>query len=388
MLMDLLKGDDAGLQAIAAGAVRTLEGDAVTAAVADALPTLDAHGQLVALYALRARGDRAALPAVTGAVNSDDPDVKIAALEALATVGGATSVELLTGLAVSEDPEVSRGAKASLASLRGLDVDGVVVSAMQTANGPSKLVLIDALAARGAESAVPELVKTAVDSDEAVRNASLEALGVLAGEPDLAQMLSLLVQMNGNPSQATAENSVVAVVQRMDTVGDGASAISRALAGLKGKPAVAASLVSVLGRIGDSGTLAQIRELAASTKASPVKDAAVRALADWPSADVIEDLLHVVSAPSSNDTHKALAFRGFLRLLRQDSGRPTEETLQYYEEAVQLASSADDKRLVLAGLAEIRDERALALVEPYLADEEVKAEAAQAAERIKSNLQQ
>ena len=386
LLLDLLKGNDAGLQAIAAGAVRTLEGDDVTTAVAGALPNLDANGQMVALYALRARGDRAALPAVTDAVSSDDPDVKIAALEALATVGGASSVELLTGLAVSDDPEVARVAKATLAALRGLDVDDAVVKAMNAARGPAKLVLIGALAARGAQSAVPDLKKSAVDSDEAVRQASLEALGALASDSELTQLLSLLVQMNGNPSQTAAENTVVAVVQRMETTQKGASTISRALSSLKGKPEVAASLVRVLGRIGDSSALSQLRDLAFNAKDEPVKDAAVRALADWPSAEVIDDLRNLAST-SSNDTHKALAFRGFLRLLRQGGDRPMEDTLKLYEEAVQLASSADDKRLVLAGLAEVRDERALALVEPYLADDDVKAEATQATEQIKKNLQ-
>jgi len=386
LLLDLLKGNDAGLQAIAAGALRTLDGNEVTAAVAGVLPNLDPNGQMVALYALRARGDRAALPAVTDAVSSDDPDVKIAALEALATVGGASSVELLTGLAVSDDPEVARVAKATLASLRGLDVDGIIITAMNAADDPAKLVLIDALAARGGNSAVPELLKTAVDSDEAVRNAALEALGVLASESDLTPLLSLLVQMNGNPSQTVAENTVVAVVQRMETAQEGAGTISRALAGLRGKPAVAASLVRALGRIGDPGTLDQLRNLAINSKAGPVQDAAVRALADWPSAEVIDDLRNLASA-SSNDTHKALAFRGFLRLLRQGGDRPVEDTLKLYEEAVHLASSADDKRLVLAGLAEVRDERALALVEPYLTDEDVKAEAAQATEQITKNLQ-
>jgi HEAT repeat protein len=387
MLLDLLKRSDAALQAIAAGALRNLEGDKVTSEMASVLPSLDAHGQLVALYALRARADGAALPAVTTAVSSEDPDVKIAALETLTTVGNASSVPSLTALAVSDDPEVARVARATLASVRGDDVDDAIIAAMQSAQGPVKSELINALSARGAQSAVPMLLQTATDQDEALRNASFDALGALAQENDLAPVLGLLVQANGSPSQSAAENTVVAMAGRIDPAGKVAQEISGTLANSAGKPEVQASLVRVLGRIADASSLAQLRDLAANANDEPVKDAAVRALADWPTADVLDDLRQI-AATSSNNTHKTLALRGVLRLLRQGGDRPIEDTLALYQEASTLAVSADDKRLVLAGLAEMRDERALALVEPYLADEEVKAEAAQASEKITNSLQQ
>ncbi|MCL4690914.1 MAG: HEAT repeat domain-containing protein [Candidatus Hydrogenedentes bacterium] len=386
MLIELLKGSDAGLQAIAAGALRNLEGGKVTAELASALPKLDPHGQLVALYALRAREDGEALPAVTAALDSSDPDVKIAALEALATVGNASSVSQLAALSMSDDAEVARVSRATLGALRGDDVDGVIVTAMQSADSPAKTVLIQALATRGAESAIPTLLQTASDQDESVRNASFDALGALANGSDLAALVDLLVKVNGDPSQTAAENAVVSTVQRIDPPQKGAQQIAQAFSTIKGKPEVRASLVRVVGRIADPSSLPQLRDLVASAKADPVKDAAVKALADWPTADALDDLRQIASN-SDNNTHKTLAFRGFLRLLRQGGDRPVEETLALYEEASKLAASADDKRLVLAGLAEIGDERALALVEPYLADEEVKAEAAQATEQIKSKIQ-
>lgn len=386
MLIDLLKGSDTTLQAIAAGALRNLEGGKVTGELAKVLPNLDAHGQLVTLYALRAREDGEALPAVTAALDSSDPDVKIAALEALATVGNASSVSQLAALAMSDDAEVARVSRATLGALRGDDVDGVIVTAMQNAQEPAKTVLIQALATRGAESAIPTLLQTASAQDEAVRNASFDALGALANEGDLAALIDLLVKVNGNPSQTAAENAVVSTVQRMNPPQKGAQQIAQTYSSTKGEPEVRASLVRVVGRIADPSSLPQLRELVASAKAEPVKDAAVKALSDWPTADALDDLRQIAST-SENNTHKTLALRGFLRLLRQGSDRPVEETLNLYEEASKLAASADDKRLVLAGLAEIGDARALALVEPYLADEEVKAEAAQATEQIKSKIQ-
>lgn len=48
-----------------------------------------------------------------------------------------------------------------------------------------------------------------------------------------------------------------------------------------------------------------------------------------------------------------------------------------------MAKSPNDKRLVLAGLGQVADARALPLAEKFAADEAVKDEAAQAIEQIK-----
>jgi hypothetical protein len=63
-------------------------------------------------------------------------------------------------------------------------------------------------------------------------------------------------------------------------------------------------------------------------------------------------------------------------------------TLKLYEEALGMARTPDEKKLVLAGLAEVKDERAIKLIDPLTSDEQLKAEATQAIDQIKKNLPQ
>ena len=51
-----------------------------------------------------------------------------------------------------------------------------------------------------------------------------------------------------------------------------------------------------------------------------VKDAAVRTLSEWPDAAPADDLLALVNT-SSNQTHKVLALRGYIRMAGM-TGKP------------------------------------------------------------------
>ncbi|MCC6489628.1 MAG: HEAT repeat domain-containing protein [Candidatus Hydrogenedentes bacterium] len=383
MLIGLLKGDDPKLQAIAAGALRKMEAPVVFSALAGELPNLGPQAQLLALYILRQHPDAAAKDPISALTKSEVADVRIAAIEALGSNGDASSIPLLAEIATGTDAEAAKYASSSLDTLPG-DVDVAFVELAKSASAPVRGELIRSMAVRGAVSAVPYLLESALDADSAVRTHAFDALGALGSAEQLSALMDLLVKMNGNEAQTAAENAIVAVVQKSDPATQPAAPVIATLQGMKGKADVRASFVRVLGRTGDASALPILRECANAKKGDAVKDAAIRALADWPTAETLADLQALASGAGS-DTNKALAFRGFMRLLRLPADRPMEETLRLYGEAFKIAASPDDKRLVLAGLAEIKDARALSLVEPLLSDEAVKAEAAQAAEQIKKN---
>jgi hypothetical protein len=117
------------------------------------------------------------------------------------------------------------------------------------------------------------------------------------------------------------------------------------------------SLLSVLGKIGDPAAMPVLRE-AIGDKEDKVKDAAVRALSDWPTAAPAADLLKVAQT-SDNQVHRILALRGYVRLVGLESNRPAEETIKMYKEAMTLATNADEKRMVLSGVADAKSFDAL-----------------------------
>jgi len=69
-------------------------------------------------------------------------------------------------------------------------------------------------------------------------------------------------------------------------------------------------------------------------------------------------------------------------MLDLDGDRPEKETAKMYGQALLLAERAEEKKLILAGLANVVHVEALRIVEPYLGEAELRSEAAAAAARI------
>jgi hypothetical protein len=112
-----------------------------------------------------------------------------------------------------------------------------------------------------------------------------------------------------------------------------------------------------------------------------IRDAAVRALCSWKDAAAAPDLLRLARGGATR-VHRVLALRGFVRLVGLPSRRPAAETLALYRQAMGAAQGAQEKKLVLAGVAGVACVEALELAEAHLADEALAGEAAAAVVRI------
>ena len=109
-----------------------------------------------------------------------------------------------------------------------------------------------------------------------------------------------------------------------------------------------------------------------------------KAVCDWPTAVALPTLLEWIKAPA-NDTAKMNALRGIVRLLIP--GQETNENLcGQYAALMAQAASANEKKLILSGLANIGSVCALNMVVEQVADEAVKAEAVAAAIAIAEKL--
>ena len=125
--------------------------------------------------------------------------------------------------------------------------------------------------------------------------------------------------------------------------------------------------------------------VAVNDKKGEVKIAAVKAMAGWPTADAMPDLMKLAeSAPKPEQREAALD--GAIRMQRERKDASSEQAVVFYTKALALAGNDGLKKKVLAGLSEIADAKALALVEQCAKIPALAQEAAVAAEKIKSRL--
>ena len=387
MVIAALRDRNRMVRTTAMGCVRTMKGRGVTEMFAAELAKVSAGEQVLLIGAIADRGDAAALPAVTAIAGSADPEVRRAALHAVGKLGDSSCVGLLVRAAAeSIGEEEKNAALSSLVLLPGAEADDAIVHSMQASTPQIRSALISVLFERNAVGAVPALLGEASNSDLVVRKAAFKALGRLAGEKDLPSLVELLVKMPDDGMRRDAERAAVAVAGKIAEPSRSADAVLAALSAEQHTP-VRCSLLRVLGGISNGKALESLTG-ALREQDPAVQDTAVRALAAWPDPNAAEVLLGIYSR-TQNKVHRLLALRGFARLLAMPAGgRPAEKSLEMCRLAISRADSEEEQKLVLSALGNVGEPAALALAEPFLQTEAVRAEAATATIRIARTIMQ
>ncbi len=380
MVIDALRSDDPEMQTGAITILREIPGEEVTKALVQELPRMSAAGQVRLLSALADRGDMAALPAVIElSGKSQDESVRVAALKTIGQLADASSVALLAGRAAACKSVEQKAAREGLYRLRGAEVDAAILQNLASAEPEVKVELISAIGERNIAAGVEALMAAAKDENRKVRLESFKVLKIVAEPEQLPALVNLLLDVRNESDRSEAEKMVAAVAHKIEDKGRQAAAVLAVLPNVKDVPN-RASLLRVLGRIGDSSALPTLRT-ALSSREADLQDAAIRALSDWPTAEPVPELLKVAQT-SENRVHKVLALRGFVRLLGLENGRSPEETIDLYKKAMTLAGDAAEKKRVLSGLASTKSLAALNMAVEYLGDLALYQEAELAAVQI------
>ena len=379
-VLALLKDPDLDLQRAAGKFIIEMPGPAITKALAEQLGQLGADAQVVLLGALEGRGDKAAAPYITELVGSTSEPVRIAAIEALAVLGDASSVELLAK-ASADDSITGRTAMDSLGRLSDPGVKGALVAVAQSdAAVPIRVNAIQTLVNRHETEVIDALLAVAADGNPDVRQAAYKALGALAGRSELPKMVSMLIAAAGDADRAGIERAMIAAATGLE-----APDAAPVIAGLaKADDTAKPRLLTVLARFGGPDALGAVRSQLGTNDAK-VKNAAIRALAAWPDASPLSDLMNI--ARNENDaTCQVLALRGYIKLLEIPANRGASETVALLAEAMSVAKGTDEKKAVLSALARYPCQEAIGLAESAKKDSALAAEAEMALQEIKKAL--
>ena len=351
-------------------------------ALSAALPSLPARTQVVVLGVLARGGDASVLPAVLAMTKSKEESVRVAAIAAVGKLGDASVVPALLSSAAKGGDEGAT-ARSALVSLRGNKVNQTMIARMQKGDANQARLLIAVLTDRRASEAVaPLLAMAKTGKDAKVVADAVKGLGVLGAAKDMSALVDLLVKTDSAATRDALEKAIGNIGSREKTdssrVGLIVSAVSKASADAK------VSLLKILGRLGGPRALAAVRAAAKSSDAK-VKDAGVRALAGWADDSVAADLLKI--AGGDNQVHQILALRGYVRLAGAPSKtRTTAQTIKMFRNAAKLAKRADEKRLILGGLRNVRSIGALNIAVEFLSDKSLAREAGSAAVNIARNI--
>ncbi len=358
---------------IALGHLHALPDDQVDGLLAQLADLPDA-GKLAVIELAASRRGRAILPMVMSMVQSDNPDLKLAGVRYLGTVGDAAVIPLLVDMLSLEDTLVE-AAQDALLNLPREEVTAALLDTLQ--NRPSiRIPVVAVLVQLKCYDAIDPLVEIASQPDPAVFAPALDGLRGIADpdKTDIPRLVKLLLRTDPGKHRDEVEKTILIVSEKLPPDADRAELVVAALAGID--RAEAPKYLPVLGRLGGSQALERIRSALSSTD-KDVQEAAVRALCNWPDAEVAAELLDITKQ-SENRTFRHWALRAYIRVVTLESERPPSETLAMLQEAMKLAEVAEDKQLAIERASTVRTMPAVTWIAQYLDDAELGQAACQA----------
>jgi len=369
------------MQTAAIGLLSKMPGSKIMQSLIQELPGLPPSGQVQLLPALAKRGDAEALPAVIRQLRSSSAEVRIAAMEAIEMLGNETVVPLLALAAAVNTGEEQQAARESLYRLRGDKIDQAIISSLIRAGAKVKVELIRSVGERGIKAGATTLLKTARDSDAAVRRESFKVLSDVGGAEHLSALLDLLIKAQYKSERKAAEKTIVSILKKTENAGLGqVLAAATKITEVK----VRCSLLGILGKIGDARALPELRKALADSNGD-VKRAAILALSEWPDSALAAELLSVAKADAVV-VRQVLALQGYIKLVSLPTKRSASQTVKLLQDGMAVAKRPEEKKAILAVLPRFSCTEALKMAQNYETDSALTAEAKLAVEKIKKAL--
>ncbi|MDD4538787.1 MAG: DUF1080 domain-containing protein [Lentisphaeria bacterium] len=346
--------------------------DHCLAMAGDASPELAAA--IIAM--LGRRGATAARSYIEAQLRATDGALRKAAYEALPGVAPADCTALLAAAMATAPKDDLPAIRAVLIQQRNDDFAAQIAAAITSATPDGKAALMDILALRRAVAQRRAIFAQLDDSDTGVRRAAWKALTNLAQAADCEEIIGRVQAIDDAAERRAAQAALVNLAR---SNGDCAAKVLAALAAATG--AARAAFLQLAPEIASAAALQAVQADLANDDAA-VRDAAVRALAAWPTAEAM-DALFALAAQPEPPTARVLALRGLSRLLGQDLGLAAADRLAKLGQLMALCQRADERKLVLAAAAALRQDAVLTgIVLPAFADPELADEAAAAAVKL------
>lgn len=374
-LVRAFESGDPAMERAAAGLIRDLPDDVDLGTFAQKLPSLDAAGQLLLLPALSEQGVPIAAEVFAKLLSSDD-SVMLAALSAIPACGDTGCVPLLIEAATLAKGETKRAVRECLNRMPGADVNAELVRAAKAQNMQQAAEAVRSLGERGATEAKADLMQLARTAPDPVCSEAWRALRTTAGAEDVPGLIAMLMALTEEDARANAERTVADVAARITVAKDRADAAIIALAATPGE-ASRASLLRVLGQIATPEALDALRG-ALDKENDALRAVVVEALAGWPDSTPADDLLKIATAPK-NDTERAKAFEGCVRLMRASKDKPDDVRAKSFQTIAALARDDAEKKQILAALGELPTAVSFEVIDAYAQEPALTAEATLAA---------
>jgi len=312
---------------------------------------------------------------------SGDEVVRVAAVDALKNIGNPSVLPILIAAANQSGSEaIANAAKKTLAELPGREVDAAIVALLEKTDAASKITAIQLIEERRIVTAFAQLKKGLEDSDAAVRKATLDAFGQVAGIEELPLLLGFLGQVKDQQELDALQKILKSACTRMPQ--DAAATEVAKVIPTSSRP-IQLFLLELLMEIAGPKSVAVVESYVWAND-DALKNTASRLLGEWrspPDVDLIAAACLNLATVATDDGYKSRGLRAYIRLARQFN-MPEAKRLEMAKTMFDLATRNTDKILVFGVYSRYPTPNMLAAAMSHIDEPAFREEACKAAVTI------
>jgi hypothetical protein len=252
----------------------------------------------------------------------------------------------------------------------GDDIDASIIGLL---DDPAKRTMAaSVLARRGTTSAVPRLIELLAGPDADGRPEIWAALGGLTREVHAEVFVPIVFQAEGAEQRmafGALRNLVMRSAPGTVVIGQVIPHFTAATDGTK---------VFILDLAAAAATRDSLALVVGALQDTALRERAIRSLSAWRTADSVTPLLEVAASSDFDERMRLSALRGALQGVSKPGMRPPQRAAMLVE-AASLISRPEEKRMLLGHVRSTRDSRLAPVIENWLDDADVRAEAELAA---------
>lgn len=341
---------------------------AVDAFVAD-YDSLDSTQKARTIAALTVRGDQKFRPLIDKALADSDADVRRNGLLALEKLGTANDLPVLIAAFDAGDEALAR---TILSRINDPAMDAALLNELQKTDDSRRFLLIaDVLSDRDAAEAFGAILDGA-KRWPALRAELVQRAERVATRANIGPILDLMVSISDVKAREQVERSVMRLC-----CGD-ATPVAQSVT-----PENLLILLPCLGRIGGEAAWGVVHEALESGDVSR-REAAVKALANWPNAERYAELWTLANDTTISPAGRIAALRGTIRVITlppEELGITLDDSvrLELLQRCFAAAERAEDRQLALERAGAIRTLESLHFVMGQIQVPELSKQALQSA---------
>jgi hypothetical protein len=313
----------------------------------------------------------AALPAVQKQLKNSDSGVVVAAITAAGKIGQEKVINDLLAVMKMGDPAEITAVQNALLIMKGESVTTKVARALPDMPSAGQVALIKVLGAREAHDKIDIVTPMLKSNDAFVRAAAYASLKQLAGPDNLNYLFELLASSTDAAETADLQAAIIAALgQTKDkTTQSGLVLQQMDKAPAEKKP----EYFNILASVGDAKALSAISS-AYGKGDMTTKQAAVTALTQWANVSAMPELF-LISKETTDAALKDQALRGYIATISK-SDYPADEKIIYLRDAMGVAQTVPQQKLILEEAINNKTFPALVFVSQYLDDAQLQGIAA------------